>query len=81
MVRIIPVWRLLIPLALVATGVRGENAAYDKVEPILTTLCYDCHGDGMDKGDFAMDDWDSVEEHLKETLMFGMRSGGTCAAT
>ena len=66
MVRIIPVWRLLIPLALVATGVRGENAAYDKVEPILMTLCYDCHGDGMDKGDFAMDDWDSVEEHLKD---------------
>ena len=66
MLRIIPAWSLLIPLALVADGVRGANAAYDKVEPILMTLCYDCHGDGMDKGDFAMDDWDSVEEHLKD---------------
>ena len=66
MFRIFPVWSLVIPVVFAATGVRGENAAYDQVEPILMTLCYDCHGDGMDKGDFAMDDWDSVEEHLKD---------------
>jgi len=66
MFRIFPFWNLLIPLVLFATGLRGENAAYDQMEPLLMKLCYDCHGDGMDKGDFAMDDWDSVEEHLKD---------------
>jgi hypothetical protein len=26
------------------------------VEPLLVRYCYDCHGDGMDKGDVAFDD-------------------------
>ncbi|MDF1738684.1 MAG: DUF1592 domain-containing protein [Verrucomicrobiales bacterium] len=44
--------------------VAADEAAFDKIEPILMDYCYDCHGDGMDKGDFAMDDYDSVAEHL-----------------
>ncbi|MEC5125651.1 DUF1592 domain-containing protein [Verrucomicrobiales bacterium BCK34] len=42
----------------------ADEAAFDKIEPILMDYCYDCHGDGMDKGDFAMDDYKSVAEHL-----------------
>ncbi|MEM7602830.1 MAG: DUF1587 domain-containing protein [Verrucomicrobiota bacterium] len=38
---------------------------FDEVEPILMTFCYDCHGDGMDKGDFMMDDYETVSSHLK----------------
>ncbi len=44
--------------------VAADEAAFDKIEPILMDYCYDCHGDGMDKGDFAMDDYESVAEHL-----------------
>lgn len=59
---------LLLSLAFVAGGaaVRANDAvaAFDKVEPLLMDFCYDCHGDGMDKGDFAMDDFKTVEEHL-----------------
>ena len=42
-----------------------ENKAFDAVEPVLMSYCYDCHGDGMDKGDFAMDDFDTVAKHLE----------------
>lgn len=43
----------------------GEKA-FDEIEPILMDFCYDCHGDGMDKGDFAMDDYETVAKHLQD---------------
>ncbi len=49
-----------------AAGVEAADSAYSKVEPILMDFCYDCHGDGSDKGDFAMDDFEAIEEHLKD---------------
>ncbi len=42
----------------------ADEAAFDKIEPILMDHCYDCHGDGMGKGDFEMDDFETVAEHL-----------------
>ncbi len=63
--------RLLLP-ALLATASAGglpsraDEQAYQAIEPILVNHCYDCHGDGADKGDFAMDDFESVAEHLED---------------
>ncbi len=62
-------------------GVSSANAAADedaaaakefrdKVEPIFATFCYDCHGDGMDKGDFAMDDYESLKGHFDNMGMW-----------
>lgn len=45
---------------------QGEKLYDEKIEPVFVKFCYDCHGDGMDKGDFAMDDFDSVADHLKD---------------
>ena len=42
----------------------------DKIEPVLETFCYDCHGDGADKGDFAMDDYDSLEKHFTDMAVW-----------
>ncbi|MEX2578928.1 MAG: DUF1588 domain-containing protein [Verrucomicrobiales bacterium] len=42
----------------------ADEKAFEEIEPILWARCYDCHGDGMDKGDFAMDDYESVAAHL-----------------
>ncbi|MDF1824966.1 MAG: DUF1592 domain-containing protein [Verrucomicrobiales bacterium] len=52
-----------------AIGVSEDSAAekeFDEIEPILMDFCYDCHGDGMDKGDFMMDDYESVVAHLRD---------------
>jgi hypothetical protein len=39
--------------------------SYDKdVQPILEKYCYDCHGDGMDKGGLALDAFKTREEML-----------------
>jgi len=43
----------------------ADEKAFDEIEPILMDFCYDCHGDGMDKGDFAMDEYDSIAKHLQ----------------
>jgi len=33
----------------------GDQSYKAKVEPLLKTYCYDCHGDGADKGGVALD--------------------------
>ena len=61
-------FRFVLPiLALSGPGVaslQADQKAFDAIEPILVNHCYDCHGDGASKGDFAMDDYASLEEHL-----------------
>src|SRR3954468_23848784 len=56
---------------------------YEKqVLPVLQKFCYDCHGDGMDKGNVALDKhadftasfndkkfWDNVREHVDTHVM------------
>ena len=40
-------------------------AEYRKdIEPIIKEYCYDCHGDGMDKGSVSFDQFKSEEELL-----------------
>jgi hypothetical protein len=53
-----------------------------KIAPLLQKYCYDCHGDGMDKGGVALDSyrdltalladrktWGRVEENLRNHVM------------
>ncbi|MDG2125326.1 MAG: DUF1592 domain-containing protein [Verrucomicrobiales bacterium] len=37
-----------------------------EIEPILIDYCFDCHSDGVNKGDFAMDEWDDLEAHTHD---------------
>lgn len=48
------------------SSAQADEKAFDAIEPLIATHCYDCHGDGMDQGDFAMDDFESVAAHLKD---------------
>lgn len=63
---------------LAAGGVMADPAAVmktfnEQIEPILADYCYDCHGGGSDEGDFAMDDYDKLEDHLQDReLWFGV---------
>lgn len=61
-------WQLIVPLAAFASSFSNavDEEAFYKIETIFIEHCYDCHGDGMDKGDFAMDDFKSLETHLKD---------------
>ncbi len=49
-----------------ASGAEVKAAAHFRkdIQPILRKYCYDCHGDGMDKGNVAFDEFKSDEELL-----------------
>ena len=52
---------------------KGVASFGEEIEPILADYCFDCHGDGMDKGDFRMDDYTDLAAHLQDrTLWFGI---------
>src|SRR5437867_5075137 len=38
------------------------------IQPILSTYCYDCHGDGMNKGGIAFDELKSADALLDREL-------------
>ena len=48
------------------SGAELKSAAHfhKDIQPILTKYCYDCHGDGMDKGNVAFDEFKSDAELL-----------------
>ncbi|RBP40397.1 cytochrome c [Roseimicrobium gellanilyticum] len=65
-----------------AQSERGKETFDKKVMPVLQQYCWDCHGDGMDKGNFALDKhadykammadkkfWDNVREHVDTHVM------------
>jgi hypothetical protein len=56
---------LAAPLSLFATSGPEESAPIsfaDHVTPLLVNYCYDCHGDGFQKGGLALDDYTTVDE-------------------
>src|SRR5436190_23194177 len=65
-----------------SSGPRGKDSYDKQVLPVLQKFCYDCHGDGMDKGNVALDKfadfaaafkdkkfWDDVREHVDTHVM------------
>lgn len=64
------------PLGILAAGVAGLAASAaaepavagldarwkDEVLPLVETYCHDCHGDGLKKGELAIDHFDSIAE-------------------
>lgn len=65
-----------------ALSTRGEASFKQTIQPLLEQYCYDCHSDGTDKGDFALDEhkdyaslradfvlWDHVRQQLVTHVM------------
>jgi len=59
------------PSVVRASGNTNATPPYPaNVQKILTTYCYDCHGDGMEKGKVAFDQFNSHEEMLARKEVF-----------
>jgi hypothetical protein len=43
-----------------------EEVFRKQIEPLLSNYCYDCHADGVSKGDFAMDEHESLSGLLAD---------------
>ncbi len=59
---------------------RAEERYHREVLPVLNQYCWDCHGDGMDKGDVSLDAFTNLtavlqDRRLWERVMQTVRSG------
>lgn len=60
--------------AFIIAGITGGNLAsadsaesYKKdIVPLLETYCYSCHGEGVSKGKFSMDEFKDLSKHLDD---------------
>lgn len=44
----------------------GDRVFYDRIRPLFEKYCYDCHGGGKTKGDFALDKYANVAAMTQE---------------
>lgn len=42
----------------------GEGVFEDEIQPLLEYYCFDCHGSGVAKGGFSMDEYTDQKSHL-----------------
>ncbi len=62
-------------LAALLVGVTAASGAAEqsykaKVEPLLKTYCYDCHGDGADKGGVSLDGFTNFTAQIADRKMW-----------
>lgn len=61
---------LAIAPALLPAAERGEEAYNKRILPLLQKYCYDCHGDGADKGDFALDEYPDYAKLISDKVLW-----------
>jgi len=55
---------------LLSAAERGQDAYQQRVLPLLQKFCYDCHGDGSDKGDFALDEYPEYSKLIADKVLW-----------
>lgn len=55
---------------LISAAERGQDAYNQRILPMLQKFCYDCHGDGTDKGDFALDEYPDYAKMISDKVMW-----------
>jgi hypothetical protein len=58
------------PAALSADEPAGAAEYRQRVLPLLQKYCFDCHGDGMSKGEVALDQYASLAQHFENHQMW-----------
>src|SRR5689334_5649977 len=43
---------------------------FKKIEPVLKNYCYDCHADGVNKGEVAFDEYTNLTTHLSNQKLW-----------
>uniref|UniRef100_UPI003784B0D0 DUF1592 domain-containing protein n=1 Tax=Prosthecobacter sp. TaxID=1965333 RepID=UPI003784B0D0 len=56
--------------SLLTAAERGQDAYNQRILPLLQKFCYDCHGDGTDKGDFALDEYPEYSKLIADKVLW-----------
>src|SRR5436305_7697400 len=62
--RRVAVW---IGFSLALPCVFGQSDFHTKIQPLVSAHCYDCHGDGMNKGSVTLDEFKSDQDVMAAT--------------
>lgn len=57
---------VVLALAAAAADASPEESYRKNVVPLLENYCFDCHGDGISKGKFSMDEFGDLSKHLDD---------------
>src|ERR1041385_7788978 len=49
---------------LLSGALAAEDDYQKRIEPLLKNYCFDCHGDGMKKGEVAFDEYTNLAAHI-----------------
>ncbi|MFO1486059.1 MAG: DUF1592 domain-containing protein [Verrucomicrobiaceae bacterium] len=55
---------------LISAAERGQDTYNQRILPLLQKFCYDCHGDGTDKGDYALDEYPEYSKMITDKVMW-----------
>ena len=58
--------KLFLSLCFFPLSVCGDPLFEKEIRPLLQDYCFDCHGDGSARGDFSMDEYDELADHLDD---------------
>ena len=62
---------VLVALFILPTYAGAADQSYKtRVEPLLKNYCFDCHGDGANKGEVAFDDYTNLTAHVKNQKLW-----------
>lgn len=61
---------VFVPAAVIGAEPAGAPEYQQRVLPILQKYCFDCHGDGMSKGEVALDQYPSLAQHFENHEMW-----------
>ncbi|MHB1079332.1 MAG: DUF1592 domain-containing protein [Prosthecobacter sp.] len=56
--------------SLLSAAERGQDTYNQRILPLLQKFCYDCHGDGTDKGDFALDEYPEYSKLIGDKVLW-----------
>src|SRR5690349_16341541 len=48
----------------------NEKDYHQRVEPLLKSYCFDCHGDGVEKGEVAFDTYTNFSAHAADRKLW-----------
>ena len=60
----------LIVLSPLAASAAAERDFHTRVEPLLKSYCFDCHGEGANKGEVTLDEYTNFTAHVSDQKLW-----------
>lgn len=66
----LPGFALLLVALVTPSSFAAPEQNFKKIEPLLKKYCYDCHADGVSKGEVSLDEYTNLNSHLSNQKLW-----------